>query len=85
MMWQPQIVDDTTRAPLGTVPTDYGKWVLRIGYGLVAAAILAGLAFGAGYLTALHGLARIVHHDNAALVHLRLQNQFLHQKLAPGH
>lgn len=81
-MWQPQIVNDTPRAPVGKPPVDYGKWILLIGYAAIGAIILTGLGFAAGYLTAVHGLSGVVHHDNTALVHLRLQNQFLQQKLA---
>ena len=84
-MWQAQVADHEFHSPPKPASRDFGKWLLLIGYALVAAVVLAGLSFAAGYLTGVHVFANLVHQDNAALIRLRLENQLLHQKLAQSH
>ncbi|NMP23870.1 hypothetical protein [Sulfobacillus harzensis] len=54
---------------------DWVKWAIFGAIGLSVALFIAGVAFLAGYLTALHALAGTLHQDQATIGQLSSQLQ----------
>ncbi len=73
----------TTTATLDRRPRrDVVRWIIWGSIGLAAAAGLSGVAFLAGYLTALHAVAATIRTDHAIIARLNQQLQTAHTQLA---
>lgn len=61
---------------------DYGRWILWVGYAVLAALGVAVLAFLAGYLTAVHVFSGVLRTDKATIMRLNEGLQAAHTKLS---